>query len=178
MKKVERAIISLSNKEGIANFANELKKLDIEILSTGGTAKKLRDGGVKVTEISEYTESPEIMNGRVKTLHPRVHGGILGIRENDDHLEDMKKNKSKPIDMVVVNLYPFEEVVIREGTSLEEAIENIDIGGPTMLRAAAKNYKYVTIVTDPADYNPLIKELKKNKIGKAINPRRKNAGNA
>ncbi len=163
MKKVERAIISLSNKEGIANFANELKKLDIEILSTGGTAKKLRDGGVKVTEISEYTESPEIMNGRVKTLHPRVYGGILGIRENDDHLEDMKKNKIKPIDMVVVNLYPFEEVVKKEGTSLEEAIENIDIGGPTMLRAAAKNYKYVTIVTDPADYKPLIKELKKNK---------------
>ncbi len=95
MKKVERAIISLSNKEGIANFANELKKLDIEILSTGGTAKKLRDGGVKVTEISEYTESPEIMNGRVKTLHPRVHGGILGIRENDDHLEDMKKKQNQ-----------------------------------------------------------------------------------
>ncbi len=163
MIKINRAIISVSNKEGIANFAKGLRDFDIEILSTGGTAKKLRDGGNKVTDISEYTNSKEIFGGRVKTLHPKVHGGILAIRDNEEHQNEMKENGIDGIEMVVVNLYPFEEVIKKEDVALEEAIENIDIGGPTMLRSAAKNYKFVTIVTDPTDYKPLLKELKKNK---------------
>lgn len=163
MIKINRAIISVSNKEGVANFSKGLKDFDIEILSTGGTAKKLRDGGNKVTDISEFTKSKEILGGRVKTLHPKVHGGILAIRNNEDHKKEMKENDIDGIEMVVVNLYPFEEVIKKDDVDLEEAIENIDIGGPTMLRSAAKNYKFVTIVTDPADYKPILKELKKNK---------------
>lgn len=163
MIKINRAIISVSNKEGIANFAKGLRDLDIEILSTGGTAKKLRDGGNEVKDISDYTKSKEILGGRVKTLHPKVHGGILAIRDNEKHIKEMKENKIEGIEMVVVNLYPFEEVIKKEDVDLEEAIENIDIGGPTMLRSAAKNYKFVTIVTDPGDYKTILKELKKNK---------------
>lgn len=163
MIKINRAIISVSNKEGITNLAKGLQELDIDILSTGGTAKKLKDGGIKVTEISDFTKSNEILNGRVKTLHPKIHGGILGIRDNDNHVSEMKENDIDPIDMVIVNLYPFEEVIKKEDVSIEEAIENIDIGGPTMVRAAAKNYKFVTVVTDPGDYKMVLKELKKNK---------------
>lgn len=163
MIKINRAIISVSNKEGIANLAKGLQEMGIEILSTGGTAQKLRDGGIKVTEISDYTQSDEILNGRVKTLHPKIHGGILAIRDDENHKNDMKKNDIQPIDMVIVNLYPFEDVIKKKDVDLSEAIENIDIGGPTMLRAAAKNYHYVSTVADPADYKSIIKELKKNK---------------
>ena len=163
MNKIKRVIISVSDKEGISNFATGLQDFDVEILSTGGTAKHLRDAGVKVMDISEYTGSPEILDGRVKTLHPKIYGGVLALRDNDTHLQQMAENKIEPIDMIVVNLYPFEEIIKKEDVDLMEAIENIDIGGPTMLRAAAKNYQYVTIVTHPEDYKELLKELKKNK---------------
>jgi phosphoribosylaminoimidazolecarboxamide formyltransferase/IMP cyclohydrolase len=163
MNRIKRVIISVSDKEGISNFAKGLKDYDVEILSTGGTAKQLRDAGVKVTDISEYTGSPEILDGRVKTLHPKIYGGVLALRDNDTHLQQMAENDLEPIDMIVVNLYPFEEVIKKEDVDFMEAIENIDIGGPTMLRAAAKNYQYVTIVTHPEDYKELLKELKKNK---------------
>jgi phosphoribosylaminoimidazolecarboxamide formyltransferase/IMP cyclohydrolase len=165
MSKIRRAIISVSDKEGISNFAKGLREYDIEILSTGGTAKRLRDGGIEVTEISEFTGSPEILGGRVKTLHPKIHGGVLALRGDATHEAQMKENGIEPIDMVIVNLYPFEEVIKKEDVELSEAIENIDIGGPTLLRAAAKNYEYVTLVTDPEDYKDLLKELKKNKGG-------------
>ena len=162
MQKITRAVLSVSDKEGITDFAKGLRELDIEILSTGGTAKKLRDEGIDVTDISEYTGSPEILDGRVKTLHPKLHGGILALRDDEGHSKQMEENGIEPIDLIVVNLYPFEEVIKKEGTSLEEAIENIDIGGPTMLRAAAKNYRYVTLVTHPGDYKGVLEELNNN----------------
>jgi len=162
MIKINRAIISVSDKEGVAEFAKGLDELGIHILSTGGTAKKLKDSGVNVTEISEYTQSNEILGGRVKTLHPKIHGGILAIRDNKNHQEDMATNNIEPIDMVIVNLYPFEQIIKNENVTLSEAIENIDIGGPTMLRAAAKNYKDVSIVTDHTDYSDILKELNNN----------------
>lgn len=162
MNKINRVIISVSDKEGISNFAKGLEEFDVEILSTGGTAKQLRDAGVSVMDISEYTGSPEILDGRVKTLHPKIYGGVLAIRDNETHLQQMQDNDMQPIDMIIVNLYPFEEVIKKENVDLMEAIENIDIGGPTMLRAAAKNYQYVTLVTHPEDYEDLLKELKKN----------------
>ena len=162
MIKINRAIISVSDKEGVVEFAKGLDELGIQILSTGGTAKKLQDSGVTVTEISEYTQSNEILGGRVKTLHPKIHGGILAIRGNTGHQEDMANNNIEPIDMVIVNLYPFEQVIKKENVELAEAIENIDIGGPTMLRSAAKNYKDVSIVTDHGDYGEILSELKNN----------------
>jgi len=163
MSKIQRVIISVSDKKGVTDFAKNLDELGLEILSTGGTAKQLREGGVNVKDISEYTKSNEILGGRVKTLHPKIHGGILAVRENENHQKEMTDNDIDPIDMVVVNLYPFEEVIKKENVTLEEAIENIDIGGPTMLRAAAKNYRDVSIVTDPDDYTEIIDELRNNK---------------
>jgi len=154
-----RALISVSDKTGIVEFAKELSELGVEIVSTGGTAKLLRERGVPVKEISQLTGFPEIMEGRVKTLHPKVHGGILADRSKDEHLRAMKELEIEPIDMVVVNLYPFKETVKR-GAGLDEIIENIDIGGPTMVRAAAKNYKNVAVVVDPKDYGALLSELK------------------
>ena len=162
MIKINRAIISVSDKEGITEFAKGLDDLGIQILSTGGTAKKLMEVGINVTEISDYTQSNEILGGRVKTLHPKIHGGILAMRDNKDHQADMAANSIEPIDMVVVNLYPFEQVIKNENVALSEAIENIDIGGPTMLRAAAKNYKHVSTVTDKSDYSNILKELNDN----------------
>jgi phosphoribosylaminoimidazolecarboxamide formyltransferase/IMP cyclohydrolase len=159
MSKIERAIISVTDKTGIVDFAKSISRFRIEILSTGGTARILRDGGLAVVDISEYTRFPEIMDGRVKTLHPKVHGGLLGLRDNPEHLEVMKSQGIKPIDMVVVNLYQFEKTVAKEGVTLDEAIENIDIGGPSMLRSSAKNFKYVTVIVDPADYDVVLKEL-------------------
>ncbi len=158
MKPV-RAIISVSDKTGIIPFARELSKMGVEIISTGGTAKLLKENDISVKEIYEVTEFPEIMEGRVKTLHPKVHGGILSKRDNPDHIKTMEELGIKRIDIVVVNLYPFKETV-KKGSSFEEIIENIDIGGPTMVRAAAKNFKYVAIVTDPADYDRIVEELK------------------
>ncbi|GAB63937.1 MAG: bifunctional phosphoribosylaminoimidazolecarboxamide formyltransferase/IMP cyclohydrolase PurH [Candidatus Jettenia sp.] len=162
MTRVERALISVSDKTGIVEFAKELQHLGIEIVSTGGTSKLLKENGIRVIEISEYTGFPEIMDGRVKTLHPRVHGGLLALRDNEIHKRQMRELEIKPIDMVVVNLYPFEKTIAKKDVSMEEAIENIDIGGPSMIRSASKNYKQVIVVVNPKRYNFLIEELKAN----------------
>jgi len=159
MERIERALISVTDKRGIVEFARELENLGIEIVSTGGTARVLREGGIKVVDISELTGFPEILGGRVKTLHPLVHGGILFKRDDPEHVETVKKMGIKPIDLVVVNLYAFEKVVAEKG-DLDRAIENIDIGGPTLLRASAKNFKYVTVVVDPEDYPKVLEEIK------------------
>lgn len=156
---IKRALISVSDKNGIVALATELNMLGVEILSTGGTAKLLRDENIPVKDVSEVTGFAECLDGRVKTLHPVVHGGILAIRDNKEHMETLNTLGITPIDLVVINLYPFKETIQREGVSLEEAIENIDIGGPTMLRSAAKNYRDVTVVTDPRDYLQVIKEI-------------------
>ena len=159
MSKIERAIISVTDKTGIVDFAKSLARFGVQILSTGGTAKALREGGIEVTDISEYTGFPEMMDSRVKTLHPKVHGGLLGLRDNPDHIRMMKEHGIRAIDMVVVNLYQFEKTVAKEGVTLEEAIENIDIGGPSMLRSSAKNFKDVTVIVDPSDYDKVLKEM-------------------
>jgi len=159
MGKMERALISVTDKTGIVEFAKELQALGIEVISTGGTARVLREGGVEVVDISELTGFPEILEGRVKTLHPKVHGGILFKRDDENHVETVKKLGIKPIDLVVVNLYAFAKVV-EKGADLDTAIENIDIGGPTLIRAAAKNFKYVTVVVDPADYSKVLQEVR------------------
>ncbi len=160
MGKIRRAIVSVSDKTGVVPFAKGLAQMGVEILSTGGTAKSLRDQGISVKDISDYTGFPEMLDGRVKTLHPKVHGGLLGQRSKKEHVEKMKEHGILPIDLVAVNLYPFEATVAKEGCSLEEAIENIDIGGPTMLRSSAKNYPDVTVVVDPKDYDLVLSELK------------------
>ena len=156
----KRALISVSKKDGIVVFAKKLNELGYEIISTGGTYNILKENDVNVVKVSDITGFPEIMDGRVKTLHPKIHGGILAIRENEEHLKALKENNIEPIDIVVINLYPFKETIKKENVTLEEAIENIDIGGPSMIRAAAKNYKYVTVLVDPADYNIVIDEIK------------------
>ena len=161
-KKVTRALVSVSDKTGILEFCRELDKLGVELLSTGGTAKLLSENQVNVTEVSDYTGFPEMMDGRVKTLHPKVHGGILGRRGVDDAI--MAQNGIKPIDMVVVNLYPFEQTVANPNCDLETAIENIDIGGPSMIRGAAKNHADVAIVVDPTDYASVLTELQENNV--------------
>lgn len=158
MKPIRRALISVSDKSGIVDFATELSGMGVVILSTGGTYKVLQEAGLPVTEVSEYTGFPEMMDGRVKTLHPKIHGGLLGRRGKDDQI--MAEHDIEPIDMVVVNLYPFEATVAKPDCSLEDAIENIDIGGPTMLRSAAKNHADVAVVTDPTDYKPILAEMK------------------
>lgn len=153
MKRIERALLSVSDKTGIVEFGRVLADGGVEILSTGGTARVLREAGVPVTEISEFTGFPEMLDGRVKTLHPKVHAGLLFMRDREDHVETMRRHALQPIDLVCVNLYPFEAAVADPETSFEEAIENIDIGGPAMLRSAAKNMASVTVVCDPADYD-------------------------
>jgi phosphoribosylaminoimidazolecarboxamide formyltransferase/IMP cyclohydrolase len=164
--KVTQALISVSDKRGVVDFCRDLAALGVNILSTGGTAKLLRDAGIQVTDVSDYTGFPEMLDGRVKTLHPKVHGGILGIRGNAEHAATMEKHGIPPIDLVVVNLYPFAQTVARKDCTLIDAIENIDIGGPTMVRAAAKNHGDeaggVGVVTDPGDYQTIIDELKAN----------------
>ena len=159
MSKVSTALISVTDKSGIVEFAMSLEKLGVEILSTGGTARTLRDGGVKVLDISAYTGFPEMMDGRVKTLHPKVHGGLLGRRDNQEDIQMMEKHGIRNIDLVVVNLYQFELTVAKKGCTLEEAVENIDIGGPSMIRSAAKNFRDVTVVTDPSDYHRVLGEI-------------------
>ena len=161
MGKIRRAIISVTDKTGIVDFARLLSDFGVEILSTGGTARALRDGGLSVRDIADYTGFPEMMDGRVKTLHPKVHGGLLGLRDNPEHVKKMHEHGIRPIDMLVVNLYQFEKTVAKEGVSLEEAIENIDIGGPAMLRSAAKNFKDVTVIVDPDDYRIVLEEMAK-----------------
>ena len=158
LKPIRRALISVSDKTGILDFATELRALDVELLSTGGTFKLLSQNGLEVTEVSDYTGFPEMMAGRVKTLHPKVHGGILGRRGTDEAIMD--EHQIKPIDLVLVNLYPFENTVANPDCSLEDAVENIDIGGPTMVRAAAKNHRDVAIVTSAGDYSRVLDEMK------------------
>lgn len=162
MPEIRRALISVYDKRGLVDLARGLRRLGIEIISSGGTASLLRDSGLEVIEVSDYTGFPEVMNGRVKTLHPKIHGGLLAIRDNTTHLRQMKELGINPIDMLVVNLYPFEETIARKGATMEEAIENIDVGGPAMIRAAAKNHKYVAVVVDPAQYSDILKELEEN----------------
>ena len=162
MAAAPKALISVTDKSGIVAFARELIRLDFEILSTGGTAKTLKAAGLPVTEVSAYTGFPEILDGRVKTLQPKIHGGLLGRRQDPRHREQMRALDIEPIDLLVVNLYAFEKTVAKPGCTLEEAIENIDIGGPALLRAAAKNYPEVTVLTDPNDYPQVLQELKTN----------------
>jgi phosphoribosylaminoimidazolecarboxamide formyltransferase/IMP cyclohydrolase len=159
--KIHRTIISVSDKANLSDLAVCLKEFQVEILSTGGTKKYLDSIGINPIEVSSYTGFPEIMDGRVKTLHPKIHGGILNIRDNAEHQSAMKTHSIQHIDMIVVNLYPFKEV-ISKGCSFEDAIENIDIGGPSMIRAAAKNFKYVTVVVDPDDYPKIIENMQSN----------------
>lgn len=160
MEKIKRAVVSVSDKTGVVGLSRELEAMGVELLSTGGTAKALREAGVRVKDVSEHTGFPEMMDGRVKTLHPKIHGGLLARRDNPTDMKECAAQGIGLIDMVVVNLYPFEKTVSRPGVSLEEAIENIDIGGPTMLRSASKNFKDVVVVVDPADYEGIIAEMK------------------
>jgi phosphoribosylaminoimidazolecarboxamide formyltransferase/IMP cyclohydrolase len=171
MRKIERAIISVTDKTGVVDFARSLSKFGVQILSTGGTARALRDGGISVTDISEYTGFPEMLDGRVKTLHPKVHGGLLGIRDNPEHVRMMKEQGIKDIDLLVVNLYQFEKTVAKDGVTLEEAIENIDIGGPAMLRSSAKNFNDVTVIVDPSDYGVVLKEMEESGGGTSLKTR-------
>ncbi len=162
MARVQRALISVSDKNGIVEFAQGLSKLGIEILSTGGTARTLKGAGISVKDVSEYTNFPELLGGRLKTLHPKIHGGLLWRRDNPKDREEIDANDIDSIDIVVVNLYPFEQTVSKPDVTFEEATENIDIGGPTMLRAAAKNFKDVVVLVDPADYSKALGELNSN----------------
>ena len=157
--KIKKALISVSNKLGAVELARSLHKCGVEIISTGGTMKAIRAAGVPVTYVSDSTGFPEIMNGRVKTLNPKIHGGILAVRDNPEHVKQMEENGIAPIDMVVVNLYPFKSTIRKANVTLAEAIENIDIGGPAMIRAAAKNFKYVTVVTNPDTYEEIAKMI-------------------
>jgi phosphoribosylaminoimidazolecarboxamide formyltransferase/IMP cyclohydrolase len=165
--KIQRALISVSDKRAIVEFSRGLSELGIEIISTDGTASLLRDHKVPVKDVAELTGFPEMMDGRVKTLHPKIHGGILALRDNPEHMEQLKAHAIVPIDLVVVNLYPFESAVAR-GASFEEIVENIDIGGPSMVRAAAKNHTYVGVVVDPEDYSAILAELKER--GSSLSP--------
>ncbi|HEV2418710.1 MAG TPA: bifunctional phosphoribosylaminoimidazolecarboxamide formyltransferase/IMP cyclohydrolase [Terriglobia bacterium] len=162
MKTIKRALMSVSDKEGVAEFAKGLAALGVEIVSTGGTAKLLREAGLKVRDVADLTGFPEMLDGRVKTLHPKVHGGILVVRSKADHQKQMQEHGISPIDLVAVNLYPFEKTAARPGVEMDEMIENIDIGGPSMIRSAAKNFEDVAVVTDPADYAPVLEEASRN----------------
>lgn len=156
-----RALISVSDKTGVVDFARELRSLGWEIIATGGTMKLLRESGVEVINISDVTGFPEICDGRVKTLHPKVHGGLLARRDDPEHLKALRENGIEFIDMVCVNLYPFRQTIARPDVKMEDAIENIDIGGPSMLRSAAKNWADVTVVCDPADYAQVLDEIRR-----------------
>src|SRR5919197_4019334 len=160
---VGRALISVSDKTGVVDFARGLARLGVEIVSTGGTAAALREAGIEVRDVSDLTGSPEILGGRVKTLHPRLHGGVLAVRDDPAHAKVLEDEGIEPIDLVCVNLYPFERTVARHGTSEEEAIENIDIGGPTMIRAAAKNHRFVVVVVRPESYDAVLAEMQESR---------------
>lgn len=162
MKPIERALLSVSDKTGLAEFAAGLAELGVELISTGGTARALRESGLAVRDVAEVTGFPEMMDGRVKTLHPRVHGGLLARRDRPEHLAACEEHGIPLIDLVAVNLYPFQETVARPGVTIDEAIEQIDIGGPAMLRSAAKNYAWVTVVCNPQRYPDVLKEMKAN----------------
>jgi phosphoribosylaminoimidazolecarboxamide formyltransferase/IMP cyclohydrolase len=160
--KIKTALISVSEKKSVVDFAKKLSEMGVRIISTGGTAKKLAEAGVSVAAVESVTDFPEMMDGRVKTLHPKIHGALLGLRDKPEHKAAMKKHGIEPIDLVCVNLYPFEATIERSDCTLEEAIENIDIGGPSMIRSAAKNHKFVTVVTEPGQYDMVIEEMKTN----------------
>src|SRR6266700_4608185 len=162
MSKIQRAILSVTDKTGLVDFARKLEGMGVELISTGGTAKLLRDSGVTVKDISELTGFPEMLDGRVKTLHPKVHGGILHRREDPKHVAAVAEHGIEPIDMVVVNLYAFEKTAAKPGVAFDEIIENIDIGGPSMIRSAAKNFADVAVVVDAADYLPVLEEMRAN----------------
>jgi len=160
--KVKTALISVSDKTGVVEFAKELAQMGVKIISTGGTAKVISDGGVEVASVESVTGFPEMMNGRVKTLHPKIHGALLGLRDNDEHVAAIKEHEILPIDLVCVNLYPFEQTVAKPDCKFEDAIENIDIGGPSMLRSSAKNHKFVTVVTKSCQYEKVLEQMKAN----------------
>src|SRR5881628_2413689 len=160
MAKIERALLSVFDKTGLVPLAHVLARAGVELISTGGTARALREGGLEVIELGDYTGFPEMLDGRVKTLHPKVHGGLLFLRGNAAHEAAVKQHGIGPIDLVVVNLYPFEQTVARPDVPLHEAIENIDIGGPSLLRSAAKNHQSVTVVVDPSDYAEVAAQIK------------------
>jgi phosphoribosylaminoimidazolecarboxamide formyltransferase/IMP cyclohydrolase len=159
---IQRALLSVSDKGGIVEFARFLHDAGVEILSTGGTRRAIAEAGIPVRSVSEYTGFPEMMDGRVKTLHPKIHAGLLALRENLEHMREVDRHGIELIDMVVVNLYPFQETIKKKNIALEDAIEQIDIGGPTMLRAAAKNYRDVVVVVKPSRYTQIIDEMKAN----------------
>ena len=159
MAVIKQALISVSNKEGVVEFARGLAAFGVSLISTGGTAKQLRDAGLTVKEVADHTGFPEMLDGRVKTLHPKVHGGILARRDNTEHMQALTHAGISTIDLVVVNLYQFSQTVAKPDCTVDEAIENIDIGGPAMIRGAAKNHQYVAVVTDPADYGPILSEM-------------------
>jgi len=173
MGRIQRALVSVSDKGGLGGFVKDLAGMGVKIISTGGTAKLLRGEGIDVMDISDFTGFPEMMDGRVKTLHPKVHGGLLNLRENPEHQRAKAENAIEDIDLVVVNLYPFEATVAKEGVAVEEAVEQIDIGGPSMLRSAAKNHAYVTVVVDPADYKVVLDEMRAHDGDTTIETRRK-----
>src|SRR5580692_1849878 len=162
MAKIQRAILSVTDKTGLVEFARKLAGMNVELISTGGTAKLLRESGITVKDITDLTGFPEMLDGRVKTLHPKVHGGILHRREDPKHVASVKEHGIQPIDMVVVNLYAFEKTAAKSGVAFEELIENIDIGGPSMIRSAAKNFHDVAIVTSPSDYDAIAAELERD----------------
>lgn len=173
LRKVKRALISLSDKTGAVEFARALASLGVQIISTGGTAKMLREHGLQVTEVADLTGFPEMMDGRVKTLHPKIHGAFLALRDNPDHLAAMAEHGIEPIDMVVINLYPFEETVAKTGVGLEEAVENIDIGGPAMIRSASKNWRDVAVLTDSRLYDEVIEEMKASDCSLSVETRQR-----
>ncbi len=173
LRRIKRALISLSDKSGAVEFARSITELGVTIISTGGTAKTLRESGISVTDVSEVTGFPEMMDGRVKTLHPRIHGAFLALRDNQEHIDAMQTHGIEPIDLVVINLYPFEQTVAREDVSIEEAVENIDIGGPAMIRSASKNWRDVAVVTDPKLYDGILTELRENDCSLSLNTRQR-----
>jgi phosphoribosylaminoimidazolecarboxamide formyltransferase/IMP cyclohydrolase len=160
---IRRALLSVSDKTGLLDFATALhKEFGIELISTGGTAKFLRDGGLPVIDVAEVTGFPEMMDGRVKTLHPKIHGGLLALRDDAEHVAAMQKHDIRAIDLVCINLYPFRQTIEKPGVTFEEAIENIDIGGPSMIRSAAKNHRYVLVVTEPERYEKVLGDLREH----------------
>ncbi|MBK9529020.1 MAG: bifunctional phosphoribosylaminoimidazolecarboxamide formyltransferase/IMP cyclohydrolase [Acidobacteria bacterium] len=171
LRKIKRALISVSDKSGLAEFATALSGLGVEIISTGGTARSLREAGLTVTDVSEVTGFPEMMDGRVKTLHPKMHGAFLALRDNAEHVASMNEHGIVPIDLVVVNLYPFEETVAEDDVSLEDAVENIDIGGPAMIRSASKNWRDVAVVTDTRLYHEIVEEMTENQASLSLETR-------